>query len=192
MLNFTESQGKVRFEIFPSTFMKSEKCLKCTWHVNFFKFMSKVWSRPTFATLNTLGLRQGAKKFSVTACPLGKWKVYVPSHHQWTNYANKNYANLWYTLLQVTKGLRFQKDKNVRFISGNFISERSSWKVKTMRCVRCILINTLLRYQCLEFTKLKCTWPTFAKTIIHFSLKFRIKTFCLRSSQMIMKQNLDK
>ena len=25
MLNFTESQGKMRFEIFPSTFMKSEK-----------------------------------------------------------------------------------------------------------------------------------------------------------------------
>ena len=83
--------------------------------------MSKVRSRPTFATVNTLGLRQGVKKFSVTACPSGKWKVYVPSHHQWTNYANKNYANSWYTLLQVTKGLRFQKDKNVRFISGNFI-----------------------------------------------------------------------
>ena len=32
-----------------------------------------------------------------------------------------------------------------------------------MRCVRCILINTHLRYQCLEFTKLKCTRPTFAK-----------------------------
>ena len=127
--------------------------------------MSKVISRPTFATVNTLGLRQGAKKFSVTACPSGKWKVYVPSHHQWTNYANKNYANLWYTLLQVTIGLRFQKNKNVRFISGSFSSERSSWKVKTIRCVRCILINTHLQYQCLEFTKLKCTWPIFAKTI---------------------------
>ena len=160
--------------------------------MNFLKFMSKVRSRPTFATVNTSGLRQGAKKFSVTACPSGKWKVYVPSHHQWTNYANKNYANSWYTLLQVTIGLRFQKNKNVRFISGNFSSERSSWKVKTIRCVRCILINTHLRYRCLEFTKLKRTWPIFAETIIHFSLKFRIKTFCLRSSQMIMKQNLDK
>ena len=41
-------------------------------------------------------------------------------------FAHKNYANLWYTLLQVTIGLRFQKNKNVRFISGNFSFERSS------------------------------------------------------------------
>ena len=30
------------------------------------------------------------------------------------------------------------------------------------------------------------------KKVVNLSLEFRIKTFCLRSSQMIMKQNLDK
>ena len=85
------------------------------------------------------------------------------------NHANKNYANLWFILLQVTKGFRFQKNKNVRFISGNFSPERFSWKVKTIRGGLYILINKHLQYQCLEFTILKRTWPIFAKTII---LKF--------------------
>ena len=39
-------------------------------------------------------------------------------------YADKTYANLWFILLQVTKGFRFQKNKNVRFISGNFSTIR--------------------------------------------------------------------
>ena len=41
-------------------------------------------------------------------------------------YADKTYANLWFILLQVIKGFRFQKNKNVRFISGNFSSDRFS------------------------------------------------------------------
>ena len=102
----------------------------------------------------------------------------VPSNASVSKYhANKNYANLWFILLQVTKGFRFQKNKNVRFISGNFSSERFSWKVKTIRCDLYILINKHLQYQCLEFTILKRTWPIFAKTIINSSQEFRIKTF---------------
>ena len=53
-----------------------------------------------------------------------KWKVRVPSHASVSKYyADKTYANLWFILLQVTKGFRFQKNKNVRFISGNFSSD---------------------------------------------------------------------
>ena len=49
----------------------------------------------------------------------------VPSHTSVRKYyAGKTYANLWFILLQVTKGLRFQKNKNVRFISGNFSTIR--------------------------------------------------------------------
>ena len=54
-----------------------------------------------------------------------KWKVRVPSHASVSKYyADKTYANLWFILLHVTKGFRFQKHKNVRFISGNFSSDR--------------------------------------------------------------------
>ena len=122
-----------------------------------------------------------------------KWKVRVPSHASVSKYyADKTYANLWFILLQVSKGFRFQMYKNVRFTSGSFSSDRFSWKVKTIRYGLHILINKHLQYRCLEFTILKRTWRIFAKKIINFSLEFRIKTFCLRSSQMIMKQNLDK
>ena len=56
-----------------------------------------------------------------------KWKVRVPSHASVSKYyADKTYANLWFILLQVTKGFRFQKNKNVHFISGNFSSDRFS------------------------------------------------------------------
>ena len=56
-----------------------------------------------------------------------KWKVRVPSHPSVSKcYADKTYANLWFILLQVTKGFRFQKNKNVCFISGNFSSDRFS------------------------------------------------------------------
>ena len=72
-------------------------------------------------------------------------------------YADKTYANLWFILLQVTKGFRFQKNKNVRFISGNFSSDRFSVKVKTIRYGLHILINKHLQYRCLEFTILKRT-----------------------------------
>ena len=68
-------------------------------------------------------------------------------------------------------------NKNVRFISGNFSSERFSWKVKTIRCGLYILINKHQRYWCLEFTILKRTWPIFAETLISFSLEFRPKPF---------------
>ena len=88
-------------------------------------------------------------------------------------------ANLWFILLLVTKGFRFQNNRNDRFISGNCSSERFSWKVKTIYVVH-------------KFTLLKRTWPIFAKTVINFALEFRIKTFWLRSSQMIRKHNLDK
>ena len=122
-----------------------------------------------------------------------KWKVRVPSHASVSKYyAHKTYANLWFILLQVTKGFRFQKNKNVHFISGNFSSDRFSWKVKTIRYGLHILISKHLEYRCLEFTILKRTWRIFAKKVINFSLEFRIKTFCLRSSQMIMKHILDK
>ena len=57
----------------------------------------------------------------------GKWKVRVPSHASVSKYyADKTYVNLWFILLQVTKGFRFQKNKTVRFISGNFSSDRFS------------------------------------------------------------------
>ena len=87
----------------------------------------------------------------------------VPSHASVSKYyADKTYANLWFILLQVTKGFRFQ-NKNVRFISGNFSSHRFSWKVKTIRYGLHILISKHLEYRCLEFTILKCTWWIFAK-----------------------------
>ena len=102
----------------------------------------------------------------------------VPSHASVSKYhANKNYANLWFILLQVTKGFRFQKNKNVRFISGNFSSERFSWKVKTIRGGLYILINKHLQYQCLEFTILKRPWPILAKTIINSSWKFQLAVY---------------
>ena len=40
--------------------------------------------------------------------------------------ADKTYANLWFILLQVMKGFRFQKNKNGSFISGNVSSDRFS------------------------------------------------------------------
>ena len=107
----------------------------------------------------------------------GRVNASVRKYHE-----NKHYANLGFIMLQVTKG----------FISGSFSSERFSWKVKTVRCGLYILINKHLQYRCLEFTILKRMWPIFAKSIKNFSLEFRIKTFCLRSSQMILKHNLNK
>ena len=51
----------------------------------------------------------------------------VPSHASVSKYyADKIYADLWFILLQVIKGFRFQKNKNVRFISGIFSSDRFS------------------------------------------------------------------
>ena len=68
-------------------------------------------------------------RFSKSSFKFNKrtWKVRVPSRASVSNYyADKTYANLWFILLQVTKGFRFQKNKNVRFISGNFSSDRFS------------------------------------------------------------------
>ena len=131
-------------------------------------------SEDHFSEEGLFGSRFSESGFKFT----GKWKVRVPSHASVSKYhANKNYANLWFILLQVTKRFRFQKNKNVRFIYGNFSSERFSWKVKTIRGGLYILINKHLQYQCLEFTILKRTWPIFAKTIINTSQEFRIKTF---------------
>ena len=122
---------------------------------------------------------EGLFRFSKSSFKFtGKWKVRVSSHASVSKYhANKNYANLWFILLQVTKGFRFQKNKNVRFISGNFSSERFSWKVKTIRGGLYILINKHLQYQCLEFTILKRTWPILAKTIINSSRKFQLAIY---------------
>ena len=84
------------------------------------------------------------------------WKVRVPSHPPVSKYyADITYVNLWFILFQVTKGFGFQKNKNVRFISGNFSSDRFSWKVKTIQCGLHILIHKHLQYRCLEFTILK-------------------------------------
>ena len=95
-----------------------------------------------------------------------KWKVRVPSNASVSKYySGKTYANLWFILLQVTKGFRFQKNKNVRFISGNFSSDRFLWKVKTIRYGLHILINKHLQYRCLEFTILKRMWRIFAKKL---------------------------
>ena len=104
-------------------------------------------SEDHFSEEGLFGSRFSESSFKFT----GKWKVRVPSHASVSkNHANKNYANLWFILLQVT-------------------SERFSWKVKTIRGGLYILINKHQQYQCLEFTILKRTWPIFAKTII---LKF--------------------
>ena len=62
----------------------------------------------------------------------------------------KTTSTTWFILLQVTKGFRFQKNKNVRFISGNFSSERFLWKVKTVQCGLYSLTEKHLRYWCLE------------------------------------------
>ena len=131
--------------------------------ISFASHSKVVHSEDHFSEEGLFGSRFSKSSFKFT----GKWKVRVSSHVSVSKYhANKNYANLWFILLQVTKGFRFQKNKNVRFISGNFSSERFSWKVKTIRVGLYILINKHLQYQCLEFTILKRTWPIFAKTII--------------------------
>ena len=45
-----------------------------------------------------------------------KWKVRVPSHASVSKYdADKTYADLWFILLQVPKGFRFQKNKRCTF-----------------------------------------------------------------------------
>ena len=99
----------------------------------------------------------------------------VPSHTSVSKcYADKTYANLWFILLKVTKDFRFQKNKNVRFISGNFSSDRFSW-IKYDMVYIFQLIYKHLQYRCLEFTILKRTWRIIAKKI-NFSLEFRIKS----------------
>ena len=131
-------------------------------------------SEDHFSEEGLFGSRFSKSSFKFT----GKWKVRVSSHASVSKYhANKNYANLWFILLQVTKGFRFQKNKKVHFISGNFSSERFSWKVKTIRGGLYILINKHLQYQCLEFTILKRTWPILAKTIINSSRKFQLAIY---------------
>ena len=82
-----------------------------------------VHSEDHFSEEGLFGSRFSESSFKFT----GKWKMPVPSHASVSKYhANKNYANLWFILLQVTKGFRFQKNENVRFISGNFSSKRFS------------------------------------------------------------------
>ena len=67
---------------------------------------------------------------------------------RWTHL--KTTSTTRFILLQVTKGFRFQKNKNVRFISGNFSSERFLWKVKTVQCGLYSLTKKHLQYWCLE------------------------------------------
>ena len=95
--------------------------------------------------------------------------------HQWINY-----ANVGFILLQPTKGFRFQKNKNVRFNSGNFSPERFLWKVKQYDVVYIFFYQQTL------------TESVFRIYHIETHVIFRIKIFCLRSLQMIIKQNLDK
>ena len=74
-------------------------------------------SEDHFSEEGLLGNRFSKSSFKFTE----RWKVRGPSHASVSKYrAKKNYANLWFILLQVTRGFRFQKNKNVRFISGNF------------------------------------------------------------------------
>ena len=81
-------------------------------------------------------------------------------------------------------------NKNVRFISGNFSSERFSWKVKTMWS---IYFNqqtpTVLVFR-IYHTETHVT--NICWNLNKFLTGVQAKTFCLRSSQMIMKQNFDK
>ena len=85
---------------------------------------------------------------------------------------------------------RTTMNKNVRFISGNFSSERFSWKVKTMWS---IYFNqqtpTVLVFR-IYHTETHVT--NICWNLNKFLTGVQAKTFCLRSSQMIMKQNFDK
>ena len=75
-------------------------------------------SEDHFSEEGLFGSRFSKSSFKFT----GKWKVRVSTHASVSKYhVNKNSANLGFILLQVTKGFRFQKNKNVRFI---FSSER--------------------------------------------------------------------
>ena len=92
--------------------------------VNKVDFASKIQSSALRRSFSEEGLFRS--RFSKSSVKFkGKWKVRVPSHASVSKYyADKTYANLWFILLQVTKGFRFQKNKTVRFISGNFSSDR--------------------------------------------------------------------
>ena len=76
----------------------------------------------------------------------GKYKRRVT--HKCVNCANKNYANFWFSLLQVAKDPKFQRNKNACFISINLkIENNTMWSI--------YFNQQTLRYQCLKFTILK-------------------------------------
>ena len=65
-------------------------------------------SEDHFSEEGLFGSRFSESSFKFT----GKWKIPVPSHASVSKYhANKNYANLWFILLQVTKGFGFKRTK---------------------------------------------------------------------------------
>ena len=122
---------------------------------------------------------EGLFRFSKSSFKFtGKWKVRVSSHASVSRYhANKNYANLWFILLQVTKGFRFQKNKKGSFYFWQLFIWKIFVKSENNMGGLYILINKHLQYQCLEFTILKCTWPVLAKTIINSSRKFQLAVY---------------
>ena len=62
-----------------------------------------VHSEDHFSEEGLFGSRFSESSFKFT----GKWKVRVPRHPSVSKYlANKNYANLWFILLQLTKGFK--------------------------------------------------------------------------------------
>ena len=65
-------------------------------------------SEDHFSEEGLFGSRFSESSFKFT----GKWKIPVSSHASVSKYhANKNYANLWFILLQVTKGFGFKRTK---------------------------------------------------------------------------------
>ena len=64
-------------------------------------------SEDHFSEEGLFGSRFSKSSFKFT----GSGKVEVPSRALVNKLCNKNYANLWFILLQVTKGFRFQKKK---------------------------------------------------------------------------------
>ena len=132
-------------------------------------------SEDHFSEEGLFGSRFSESSFKFT----GKWKVRVPRHPSVSKYlANKNYANLWFILLQLTKGFKVWKEQTfVLFLATFHLKDfREKWKQYRVVYI-IILINKHLQYQCLEFTILKRPWPILAKTIINSSRKFQLAVY---------------
>ena len=74
-------------------------------------------SEDHFSEEGLFGSRFSESGFKFT----GKWKVRVPSHASVSKcHANKNYANLWFILLQLTKGFSFKRTKTLVLFLATF------------------------------------------------------------------------